>query len=163
MNVWDFFTTFLTVEGTVTWMRQNGLLRKTPPPCPTCGGAMTEVKTGRGGDGVIWRCPKHKTQKQSIRDGSFFSHGNLPLRTYALLLYCWSCELQVGVAKDFCGVSERHTIQWYQYFRDACSWFLTENPRPIGGPGHVVQLLQDDKPAAFTVIVRTIAQWFPCP
>ncbi len=37
-------------------------------------------------------------------------------------------------------VSEHTVIQWYQYFRDACSWYLDNFCQQIGGPGHVVHV-----------------------
>ncbi len=57
-----------------------------------------------------------------------------------MLLYLWSLEVPIVVAMTLSSVSERHIIQWFQYFRNACNWYLDNFPQQIGGPGHILQV-----------------------
>ncbi len=141
MALFGFCGNFGDIDETVAWFRRHRLLHSLPPPCPNCGMDMTEVQSSRGtGDGLMWRCPTHKGCKQGIHQGSFFEQSRLELRVLAMLLYLWSLEVPVEVTTTLTSVSEHTVIQWFQYFRDACSWYFENFPEQIGGPGHVVQM-----------------------
>jgi len=56
------------------------------------------------------------------------------------LIYFWGARTPVGVAVTHLGVSSATVVQWYQYFRDICSWKLLQVPMRLGGVGRVVQV-----------------------
>ena len=57
-----------------------------------------------------------------------------------VLLYFWTCETSVTHTTHHVGVSSATVVQWYQYFRDICSWKLLQTPVVLGGVGKVVQI-----------------------
>jgi hypothetical protein len=77
MDIFKLIEHIITSENAIEFLRERGILRMDPPICthPLCVREMTEVKTGKrresGGDDTIWRCPKHKGRKLSIRHGYF--------------------------------------------------------------------------------------------
>ena len=77
MDLFQLIQHINTSESAIEFLRERGILRIVPPRCPlaTCEKEMTEVSQGRrranGGDDKIWRCPKHKNKKLSIRHGKF--------------------------------------------------------------------------------------------
>ncbi len=76
-------------------------------------------------DGFIWRCRKCGRSK-SCRFRSFFEHSHLSMRQLLALLYMFTNQLPVGHAGNLLGLSTRTTIDWYQYFRNICSWALMQ-------------------------------------
>jgi len=66
-----------------------------------------------------------------------FAGSHLPVKKHMALLYFWSCETSVT---HHVGVSSATVVQWYQYFRDICSWKLLQTPVILGGVGKVVQI-----------------------
>ncbi len=42
-------------------------------------------------------------------------------------------------AVEMTGLSERVVVDWYNFFREVCSVWLSRDTRPIGGVGHTVQ------------------------
>ena len=91
-------------------------------------------------DTKIFRCSVHKSEKKSIRTGSFLSNSKLKLETFILIVYTWSRKIPVKAAVDVIGVSEVTIIQWYQYIRDVTSHHLLNNAYQIGGVGHIVEI-----------------------
>ena len=51
------------------------------------------------------------------------------------LIYLWSFDTPIKRASEMTNLSERVTIQWYQYLWDVCSHWLLNNNAKIGGPG----------------------------
>ena len=93
MDIFEFCEQFSTQEHTVAYMRNRGLLRQIAPICGRngCPRRMTQIKNKTFVlDGIQWRCPTHKGNKVSIRAGSFFEGGHLPLRKGMMLAYCWA-------------------------------------------------------------------------
>jgi transposase-like protein len=122
---------------TEKFLRGKNCLRKTPPNCPVCSRSMTLVKYERS---RIWRCPSHKSEKVSIRAGSYWEKSKLELDKLVEILYFWSLETPIGKLVELSGVSKKTAIQWYQYFRDVCSQWLLKNHVQIGGPGVQVEI-----------------------
>lgn len=132
----------------IGWLRQQHLLRLTPPNCPTCGVPM-ELKIDLAtSDGLRWR---HRSKvnphdhRISIRDGSFFSGNNatghrIQLRKMLNLLFLWSSKVSLINATSLLEVSKECVVDWFGYARDICSWKLLQFPLVFGGPGVVVEI-----------------------
>ena len=120
-------------------LKQRGILMSTIPRCVFCGKEMSLIKKD---DTKIFRCSVHKSEKMSIRKGSFLSNSKLlvKLETFILIVYTWPRKIPVNVAVDVIGVSEVTIIQWYQYIRDVTSHHLLNNAYQIGGVGHIVEI-----------------------
>ena len=96
MDISKFTEQFATNEHTIAYMRNRGLLRQIPPICGRngCERRMTQVKNPTfKTDGYQWRCPSHKGNKMSIREGSFFARAHFSLRKGMLLAYCWALSM----------------------------------------------------------------------
>ena len=84
----------------------------------SCGTAMREKKRGDITDGIYWYCPTCKTTK-SIRESSFFSKSQLPLRKWMLVMYWWVRQYPVSNCKDEVEIEKHNAIDMYP---SACSW-----------------------------------------
>ena len=84
-------------------------------------------------DGLLWRCRKvHKVHdgqktyttkdvKVSIRQYSWIEDSNLSLETIVELLYLWSQGHDIGTVQHELKISKKTLIEWFMYFRDACT------------------------------------------
>uniref|UniRef100_A0A914I4Z6 ISXO2-like transposase domain-containing protein n=1 Tax=Globodera rostochiensis TaxID=31243 RepID=A0A914I4Z6_GLORO len=139
MDIFAFCEQFSSIEHTIAYMRNRGLLRQIAPICGRngCRRRMTQVKNATFVyDGYQWRCPTHKGQKISIRAGSFFENAHFELRKGLMLGYC----LPIHTQKQILRMSEQMLVEWNGFFRDICSRWLIEQPIRLGGVGHVVQI-----------------------
>jgi hypothetical protein len=58
-------------------------------------------------------------------------------------MFAWVCGTAQKSAGRLCGLTAEHTkVDWYQFFRDICSWKLENTPGlfRLGGPGRTVQI-----------------------
>jgi transposase-like protein len=123
---------------TIDWLRQQGLLAARMD-CPNCMVAMAERDLSIAVDQRCWRCGNRGCRKRiNIRAGSFFGESRLTLAQITSVIYMWSIELTSWQIEQHTRVSQPTVVQWLQYLRDECSWDLVQNPRPIGGVGHIV-------------------------
>ena len=74
----------------------------------------------------------HNGQKQGV--------DRLQVDKFIGLLFLWAHEAPMKMVLSMTGVSSGTAIQWYQYFRDICSWKLVNSPTMLGGPGKIVQI-----------------------
>ena len=56
------------------------------------------------------------------------------------LLHYWSHDLSVKATVRLVGIDKKHVIHWHKMFRRVCRWWLTRNPRQIGGLGVRVEI-----------------------
>ncbi len=70
----------------------------------------------------MWRCPDHKGRKKSIRVKSFIEKSHLTMAQFISLAYFWSNEIMVKNTVEMTGLSERAVIDWYNFFREVCSF-----------------------------------------
>jgi hypothetical protein len=122
------------------FLRDRGILRRNHPSCPQCSGLMTQICDNRRLDGAIYRCPVHKNEKKSIRDGSFLSDSRLTLSQFIHLVYEWAHRTSITDTQSRLAISPKTIVQWFQFFRDCCSNYMEQNPNQIGGLGHVVEI-----------------------
>lgn len=119
------------------FLQDRRVVRRSAPICPTCNRAMTEI---RYRDGTIYRCPSHKENKLSPLHGSFLSGHKISMSQFIFLAYFWSRKTSISAVVSMTKISERSAIQWYSYFRDACSHYLVTHPQQIGGIGVVIEI-----------------------
>uniref|UniRef100_A0A914HUD1 Ubiquitin-like domain-containing protein n=1 Tax=Globodera rostochiensis TaxID=31243 RepID=A0A914HUD1_GLORO len=101
MDIFAFCEQFSSIEHTIAYMRNRGLLRQIAPICGRngCRRRMTQVKNATFVyDGYQWRCPTHKGQKISIRAGSFFENAHFELRKGLMLGYYYRLSSVVRIA-----------------------------------------------------------------
>jgi hypothetical protein len=82
---------------------------------------------------------KHKFKK-SILYESFFKNSKTSLGSILEILYFWADESTVKQVVSRTGNSKPTVIQWFQYFRDVCTFSLLGNPIQFGGPNCIVQI-----------------------
>ena len=88
-----------------------------------------------------------------------FSKSKLPLFKWLLLMQLWSRQHPVCDAADNADISEKTTIDSYQFFRDVCTTKLLQAPIKLGGPGVVVQteeLLFNHKPKVSALLCNVV-------
>lgn len=135
----DLIIHIASYDAAKLFLRHHCILQREIPLCVDCRQPMTEVKVGRG-DEQMWRCPKHKTNKISLRVGSFLSNHNISFQDFVAISYCWSHQISVATSTEMVGLSKTSIIQWFSYLRDVCSHKLLLEPSTIGGEGHLVQI-----------------------
>ena len=124
------------------FLQNHNVLRAAPPICGTtaCNRLMTEIKRAGSSDGVMYRCPVHKGNTQSIRQNSFLANSHLKLEQFTLLLYLWCQETSNKAAMSMLGLSSATVVDWYNLFREICSQYLIRHRQQIGGPGVIVEI-----------------------
>ena len=69
-----------------------------------------------------------------------YDGSHLSVKRHLALMYFWARETSVAETTDHVGVSSATVVQWFQYFRDICSWKLLQTRIVLGGVGKVVQI-----------------------
>ena len=98
--------------------------------------AVSQIKKKGSTTGYMLRCPGCRRKKSTSKD-SFFDGSHLTLAKILALMYFWR-RRQVSPRPR--SMSECRQQQWYQYFRDICSWKLLRTPASLGGQGKIVQI-----------------------
>ena len=62
----------------------------------------------------------------SLAKDSMFTDLKMEATKMLGLIYFWGCRTPVGVTVTHLGMSSATVVQWYQYFRDICSWKLLQ-------------------------------------
>jgi len=89
--------------------------------------------------GYMLRCPGCHRKRQ-LQTGIFLEGSRLQVNKFVGLLFLWAHEAPIKMVLSMTGVSSVTAVQWYQYFRDICSWKLVNSPMTLGGPGKIVQI-----------------------
>eukprot|EP00106_Octopus_bimaculoides_P008966 XP_014776408.1 PREDICTED: uncharacterized protein LOC106873531 [Octopus bimaculoides] len=124
-------------DAAYSFLKEKKVLNSVAPQCSICQKEMTLIKQK---EGKIFRCPKHKAIKESIKKFSFLENSKLRLQDFILLSYLWSQNIAVHPSSEMTGLSKSTVVQWYQYMRDITSNYLVRNPYQIGGLGHIVEI-----------------------
>ena len=105
---------------------------------------LTQRPTSSTSDGWGWRCSNQRCANRcsfrTIRTGSFFEKSKITLDKWLYVIYFWSQGTKVTTASKMVQVSEKSTIQMFQYLREVCSTKLIQTPAQLGGPGVIVQI-----------------------
>jgi len=120
------------------YLQSHGMLR-TAGQCQPCGRQFSQIRKAASTTGFAFRCPACR-RKEALSSGSMFDGLHLPVNKHMALRYFWTCETSVTHTTHHVGVSSATVVQWYQYFRDICSWKLLQTPVVLGGVGKVVQI-----------------------
>ena len=129
-----------TFDSARNFLQQWLILRREIPACTVCDRPMSTVKCTTSKDDVLYRCPTHKGQKVSIREGRFLAGHHISLKDFILLAFFWAHESRVTSTSEMLGLHENTVVQWFSYFRDACSNYLVRHPIQIGGVDSVVEI-----------------------
>ena len=135
------------LPAVIAWWRQYGLLA-TRMDCPGCNHHCNEQRAPDRLDEITWHCMnKNCKRRVNIRCGSFFEVSKLKLWQVLALTYIWCSNAgrSRGPAQDFVrhelDIGGEHTIvDWFQFCRDVAVSYFLNNPVPIGGLGHVVEI-----------------------
>ena len=109
--------------------------------CQPCGRPYSQVWWKGFLLGYQLRCLDCRA-KLSLSKDSLFEGLRMPLEKAYGLMYFWSYsyETPVNKAVDHLSASSATVFQWYQYFRDICSWNLTTTLTWLGSVGRIVQI-----------------------
>jgi len=120
------------------YFQEHGLIRR-GAECEPCGRSYTLVKKKGSVTGFLLRCAGCK-KKIALNKDAFFDGSHLQLPKLLGLMYFWAAETGVTQATNHLSISSATVVQWYQYFRDICSWKLLRSPLILGGVGKTVQI-----------------------
>ena len=124
----------------VQWCRDVGLLANTMD-CPKYGTSCREVPFKKASEEKMWRCPRKGCQNRiSLREGSYFFGSKLSLEVILRIIFLWVMRTPVKKAAKEMGISNKATIDWYNFNRDVCAQHFIDNPNKIGGPGIKVEI-----------------------
>jgi len=125
-------------EAVVKYLQDHGLLRSNVS-CVPCGRPYSQVKKKGSVTGYVFRCPScHR--KQQLATGTFMEGAHLAVKKLMALMYFWAYEEPVSKETAHTHVSSKTVVQWYQYFRDICSWKMLATVISLGDPGLIVQI-----------------------
>ena len=128
-------------EMSFQFLKLKGVLPQELPLCELCRREMSIVKSNcHLTDKYVYRCPTHKSKKKSIRNGSFLANSHILFKEFSQIAYFWAYKIPVINIIEMTGKSNKTIIQWYSYFKDACSYYFEENDHLIGGVGHIVEI-----------------------
>ena len=85
MSLDTLFSITANEDLAVNFLQQRHCIRRNGPNSSICDRVMTLVKGG--GDKRVWRCPTHKSEKSSLRLGSFGKIHTFPLELLFALLF----------------------------------------------------------------------------
>uniref|UniRef100_A0A914WE47 Uncharacterized protein n=1 Tax=Plectus sambesii TaxID=2011161 RepID=A0A914WE47_9BILA len=129
-----YIHTWITVdyETTRNWLVRHWLLANSAT-CRQCHRAMHLTKCEElKFDKDQWRC-RDCSMIQSIRKGSFFANGHMPLMTMVEIIYWWTTDnSQVAIMLEV-NVSHKTLIDWFMFCRDICVEWIFNHSVPIGG------------------------------
>ena len=113
------------VKQTITFMRGRNLFLQ---DFFRCGSQCSKVMDISLTDREIFQC-NFCHRRYSIRQGSFWFKSRLALNVLIAILYFFSEGLSVTQCKNMLKsqVSTKSIIQWYNYFRDVCTCYFSNN------------------------------------
>ncbi len=76
---------------------------------------MTQVKRTETPDGYVWRSPKHKGRKKSIRMGSFIEKSKLTLRQFVSVIYARSLNASGRMAAVMTELEGKTLVDWFNF------------------------------------------------
>ena len=87
-----------------------------------CGTSCREVPFKKASEQKMWRCPRKGCQNRiSLREGSYFFGSKLSLEVILRITFLWVMRTPVGKAAKEMGISNKTTIDWYNFNRDVCA------------------------------------------
>ncbi len=143
MHFFDFIDVVSTNAKAVKFAFRRRLLARSLI-CPTrrCRSKLS-LKIDRSRvDGYIWRCRKCR-RARSTRLNSFFEHSHLTMKQLLAMLYMFANQIPVCQAGGLLKLSISTIIDWYQFFRNICSWALLQGDlcnQKFGGFGSIVEI-----------------------
>jgi transposase-like protein len=129
-------------DETAAFEYLEGTLWPTGPVCPHCGTVDRATKLqGKATRLGVWKCNEKECRKQfTVKVGTVFEHGRLPLHKMLQAVYLLCCS------KKGCSAHQLHRILQITY---KSAWFLAHRIReamrdgsvsPMGGEGEVVEI-----------------------
>jgi transposase-like protein len=129
-------------DETAAFEYLEGTLWPTGPVCPHCGTVDRATKLqGKATRIGVWKCNEKECRKQfTVKVGTVFEHGRLPLHKMLQAVYLLCCS------KKGCSAHQLHRILQITY---KSAWFLAHRIReamrdrslsPMGGEGEIVEI-----------------------
>jgi len=139
MDFNDFTALVGGKEKIVEYLQDARILRR-ELYCQPCQRDYTTVKKKVSIVSYMLRCPGCHRKRQ-LQTGTFLEGSRLQVDKFVMLLFLWAHKAPIKMVLSMTGVSSGTDVQWYQYFRDICSWKLVNSPT-LGGPGKIVQIAE---------------------
>lgn len=125
-NIIDLARYIGNVTTTIQFLRQHNLLHNEMNCCAQRCSIVGDISLS---DGEIFQC-NQCCKRYSIRKDSIYSGSKLTLQVLLCILYFFAQGSNVTQCSRFLKgkVSRKSIIQWYNYYRDVCTEWLTRNP-----------------------------------
>jgi len=139
MDLYDFTALVGGGKEKIVEYLQDARILQREVYCQPCQRDYTMVKNKVSIVGYMLRCPDCHRKRQ-LQTGTFLEGSRLQVDKFVGLLFLWAHEAPIKMVLSMTGVLSVTAVQWYQYFRDICSWKLVNSPTTLGGPGKIVQI-----------------------
>lgn len=85
------------------------------------------------------KCKKCK-QETSITHNTWFENTKITIRQSLVLIYMWLLQTTLQIAASEAEVHFSTALDYFCFCREICYVIITQNTKPIGGEGHIVEL-----------------------
>ena len=126
MDVLEFVNSISTSEKAVQFLQDKNILRRQRYCCrQNCTLVGDVTKT----DKKVWQCKTYR-KRYSVREDSFYFKSKLTLPVLVTILYLFANGSTVSQCCKFLKMkaSKVSIIQWYNYYRDIMTTWLSRNP-----------------------------------
>ncbi len=104
-----------------------------------CDGVLVPHKDSSQEFGVRLQC-NVCGRRRSMTYNSVFLRGKLEVRTVLLLIYCWANKFSNTFTCQQAHVTDKTVTNYFEAFRDACTFWCENHMEKIGGPGKTVEV-----------------------
>ena len=76
----------------------------------------------------------------SITNNTWFANAHLTISQSLRLIYFWLMNVTLEIASSECEVDINTACDYFTFCREVCYVVTTNDFKPIGGPGHVIEI-----------------------
>ena len=138
MNILEFSQHIKDEVSSITFLRSKNILKKCFYCCQNECSIIGDISLS---DCQIFQC-NHCCRRYSVRTDSMFAKSKLKLSVLLCILYFFCNCSPVSQCLTFLKlrVSKVSIIQWYNYFRDVMTTWLSQNPIQFNGTVNVLNV-----------------------
>ena len=111
-NLLSLIQSTSSIQNAFQFLQDKNILRSIAPDCSNCNHQMTCVKDTTRLEGMVWRCPKHKGNKISLRQGSWLQDSRLTFQQFVLMAYLWAIDTRNFQVEQILGVADKTVTQY---------------------------------------------------
>ena len=127
MDILEVTSSVSDALKTIRFLQDKNIIRRERYCCKNLCSLVGDVTKS---DKYVWQC-KTCRKRYSVCENSYFFKSKLKLQVLVIILYFFSCSSSTVTQcckflRTKC--SKASVIQWYNYYRDIMTTWLTRNP-----------------------------------